>query len=361
MNQEEKDGMRREKEKEEEERKRKEDKEEVKKLIKSQMTSIKLDIMELKAKQNIIENKVLETETEMLKKYDNMANKLGNLEKKIRLLEERETQKEAEKEDCGKISLEIHPVGSSWPAPQPVAKTCPALQPVGGKQASFQPAGHIVDSALQPDKVETNNEIYRVVRQARKTIGFIPINNSDIQEIMGELKIENLEVGMEEAAKEFLRAEMALPEEVIRKLQFAKMSKRPNDDKMYVEFEEEFMSAIVYKYVKKMRSHCKVLTYIPEAFRVRAGELEKTAYDIRHSTPPYTTKIRWGWGDLILERKLKGSREQFRSVHMSSLPPVDLTATPRERLANPTSSPAPGRKKRSTSDKSPNLPNQYFQ
>ena len=97
MNQEEKDGKRREKEKEEEERKRKEDKEEVKELIKSQMTSIKVDIMEIKAKQNVIENKVVETETEMLKKYDNLANKLGNLEKKIRLLKKGRHRKRQKK------------------------------------------------------------------------------------------------------------------------------------------------------------------------------------------------------------------------------------------------------------------------
>ena len=50
LNQEEKDGKRREKEKEEEERKRKEDKEEVKQLIKSQMLAIQ-DINGIQMKQ----------------------------------------------------------------------------------------------------------------------------------------------------------------------------------------------------------------------------------------------------------------------------------------------------------------------
>ena len=68
-NQEEKDGMRREKEKEEEERKRKEDKEEVKEAIKNHMSSIQEDIREIKAKQDKIEVQVVESEIKMGKKY----------------------------------------------------------------------------------------------------------------------------------------------------------------------------------------------------------------------------------------------------------------------------------------------------
>ena len=58
---------------------------------------------------------------------------------------------------------------------------------------------------------------------------------------------------------------------------------------------------------------------------------------------------------------MRGSREPYRSVNLPGLPPVDLTATPRVRLAviSPTDSPAPGRqarKKRVRSEESPNLP-----
>ena len=58
-NQEEKEDKRREKEKEEEERKRREDNEEVKELIRSQMSSIKEDIKNIKTKQDKIEDKML--------------------------------------------------------------------------------------------------------------------------------------------------------------------------------------------------------------------------------------------------------------------------------------------------------------
>ena len=262
----------------------------------------------------------------MAKKYEDMVNKVGNLEMKIRELEQRETMKKAEEVDCDKTVSEIHPVGSSWPAPQPEAKTCPVLHSLGRQQGSRQPTGHIAVPALQPDKEETNNHIYSVVRQARKTVGFGPITNRDIEEIMDDMKIENHKVGMEEVIKDFLRAEMAIPDELISELKFTRIFRRagdlrPNDDKLYVEFVEESMSAKVYKYVRKMRSQCSILTFIPKVFRERADELEKAAYKLRHSTPSYNTKIRWGWGDLILERKLRGSREPYRSVHLSNLPP----------------------------------------
>ena len=214
--------------------------------------------------------------------------------------------------------------------------------------------------------MDTNKQIYSVVRQARKTVGFSPITSSNIKEVMDEMEIVNPKVGMEEGVKDFLRGEMAMPEEVIDKLQFARIFRRagdnrPDNDKLFVEFVEASMPATVFKYVRKMRSHCNLLTFIPEAFRERSVELEKAAYQMRHSTPSFNTKIRWGWGDLLLERKLRGSREPYRSVHMIDLPPVDLSATPRERLATPTSSPAPGRKKYSKSQESPNLPRQDFQ
>ena len=144
------------------------------------------------------------------------------------------------------------------------------------------------------------------MRQARKTVGFGPITNRDIEEIMDYMTIENHKVGMEEDIKDFLRAEMAIPEEVISELKFVRIFRRagdmrPNDDKLYVEFVEESTSAKVYKYVRKMRSQCSILTFIPKVFRERADELEKAAYKLRHSTPSFNTKIRWGWGDLILE------------------------------------------------------------
>ena len=66
-NQEEREDMRREKEKEVEERKRKADKEEVKEVINTHMSSIKEDMKEIKIKQDHIEGQVMQSESRMEK------------------------------------------------------------------------------------------------------------------------------------------------------------------------------------------------------------------------------------------------------------------------------------------------------
>ena len=152
LNQKEKDGRRREKEKEEEEIRRKEDKEEVKHLVKSHMSTIKEDINEVKMKQNMIEDKVKEAEDKMAKKYDDMANKLANLEIKI---EELEARKRAEVEERETTFPALQPAGRTGPDLKPHHE---GIHPEGRLQAHFQPTD------LQLDKEESNESIYRIVR-----------------------------------------------------------------------------------------------------------------------------------------------------------------------------------------------------
>ena len=364
-NQEEREDMRREKEKEVEERKRKADKEEVKEVINTHMSSIKEDMKEIKIKQDQMEGQVIQSEARMEKKYDDMANKFGNLEKKMKELENREKDKESLNIDSSKTWPTIQPEGRMQSSSQPTH------HPAGRVQTSYQPSIHPVGkvhSSIQQasqgaGSIESNNKIYSVVRKARRTVGFSPITSENIKEVMEDTKAESMEAGLKEVVKDFLRGEMAMPEEVINQLEFEKIFRRDGgseDDKIFVEFTEDNMPGIIYKFVRKLRKECNIITFIPDAFRERAAVIEKIAFEMRHSTPPYSTKVRWGWGDLILERKLRGSRESYRSVNMYDLPPVDLTATPRVRLAvaSPTTSPAPGRqarKKRVRSEESPNL------
>ena len=349
QHQEEKDDRRREKEKEDEDRRRKEDKDEMKEVIRSHMSLINKDIKDIKAKQDKIEGQVVESERKMGKKYDDIADKFGELEIKMKKIEERQNKKEGE--DSSRVWPTIHPVGREESSNQP------AFHPVGRYQPSIQPE----NKGTSGD----NEKIYSVVRRARKTVGFSPITDQDIREVMDELQIDNQEVGMKEVMKDYFREEMAMPEDVIDQLEFSQIFRRAGgmrqeDDKLYVEFSEDNMPGLVYKFVRKMRKECNILTYIPDSFRERAAELEQAAFKMRHMAPSYNTKIRWGWGDLLLERMIRGSNEKYRTVNMTDLPPVDLSATPRERLAmpNPTTSPALGRKarkKRVRSQDSPNL------
>ena len=357
--QEDKEAKRREKEKEEEERKRKEDKEEVKEVIRSHMSSIKEDIKEIKNKQDQIEGQIMQSENRMEEKFNDMTEKFGNLERKVKELEDRERERKQDK-DSSQIWPALHPEGRIQ------SSTQSAVHPVGRVQSTNQPAlqplGRVKLFDQSTDSAENNENIYGVVRKARKTVGFSPITRANIEELMEDIGIENLEDGKEEAVKDFFRAEMAMPEDVIEQLKFNKIFQNdggPEDDKLYVEFSEDNMPGTIYKYVRKMRRECNILTFIPDAYRARASEMEKRAFEMRHSTPFYSTKVRWGWGDLILERKVRGSREHYKSVNIPDLPPVDLEATPRVRLAMATitTSPAPGRKARNKRMRSPDSPN----
>ena len=350
--QEEKDIKRRQKEKEEVDLKRKEDKEEVKDMFRSHMLSVKEDIKDIKIKQDQIEGQVMAAEDKLTKKYDDMASKVGELENKIRGMEMRDRANKELEEEIARKRPGPHLVGSQQSSCQPPIHPVgreqlsvqPAVHPTGRQQSSCQPTAHIVQ--LEDGEVETNKEIYSIVKQARKTVGFSPINFNHVQEVMDEMVIQNTQRGMEEAVKDYLRAEMAMPEDVLMKLQFVKIFRRSDDNKLFVELAEEGMQRIVFKYVRKMRGECKIHAYIPEAFKERAAQLERAAYRMRHADPSYNTRVKWGWGDLILERKPRGSREPYKFCQMSDLPPVDLSATLRVRLPTPTSSPAPGRKDR---------------
>ena len=318
MDQEEK----RRKEKEEEEKGRKRDKEEMKDVIIDQMSVIKEDIQEVKTKQN------------------NMETKMENMEKKMKELESKTKKSEI---------AEVEVPKEAWPTLQ-----------TGSSMQNFQPGGSAQTPCQLAGGVSDHQEVYSLVRQARRTVGFSPITDIHLKEMMEGMKTEDRKEAMVGVVREFLREEMAVPEEVIVKLEMKKIFRRAGrseEDKLYVEFVEDNMPGLVYTYARKLRRECSVLTFIPEAFRERAAELEKVAYELRHSNPSYNTKIRWGASDLLLERRQRGSNRQFRTVMVRDLPPVDMAATPREAVSTPTSSPAPGRKtknKRVRSEGSPN-------
>ena len=108
------------------------------------------------------------------------------------------------------------------------------------------------------------------------------------------------------------------------------------------------MPGTIYKYIRKLNPSSHIHTYIPPSFKARSDDLEKCTYQLRHGTPAFNTNIRWGAGDLILEKKSKSNpAERYRSVSVTDLTPVDLNPPPpQSALTHPYSSPAPGWKSR---------------
>ena len=129
--------------------------------------------------------------------------------------------------------------------------------------------------------------------------------------MMEEMNIKNLEAGKVEVMKDFFRAEMAMPEEVIEQLKCNKIFQKvggSEDNKMFVEFSEDNMPGIIYKYVRKMRRECNIITFIPDAYRDRASEMEKIAYQMRHSTPGLQHQDPVGLGRPHLGEEVEGQQ-----------------------------------------------------
>ena len=106
----------------------------------------------------------------MGKKYDDIASKFGELEMKIKEIDERQKKKEGDESSM------------AWPAIQPAGRgefsSQPALHPAGRDQSSIQPAKQ------GPAEDIDNDKVYSVVRRPRKTLGFSPITDQDIMEVM---------------------------------------------------------------------------------------------------------------------------------------------------------------------------------
>ena len=140
-----------------------------------------------------------------------------------------------------------------------------------------------------------------------------------------------------------------MPEDVFNELVITDIFRPPGDDKaeLFVVFEDVEMTKKIYQYARKMNGDTNLFIYIPQSFQSRWEELNRVAYELRHATPAYRTKIRWGYGDLILERKLKNyPKDKYRMVTVTDLPPVNLNPSVTNTRPAPTSSPAPGRKQR---------------
>ena len=286
-----------------------------------EVTTVKTELKEIKSNQ---------TKTDQ--NYATLTEKMETLESELKKMKQPTTTKP---------SIQLR--GSIPPFPQ----SCSPIHPPGSLPAAFQPS----------HSQEDEKKIYSIVKEARKTIGFSPISEDDIRSVKDENKIENNEEALEAAIKDFMHQEMSIPKEVSDKLQIVKIFRPVNDpdsEKLFAEFSEDNMPATVYKYVKKLNRNSGVHTFIPPSFKARAEDLEKCAYELRHGEPEFSTKIKWGYGDLILERKLKSNpNARYNSVTVKDLPPVNLNPPPpMAKMPNPSSSPAPGRRDRNKRNRS---------
>ena len=108
--------------------------------------------------------------------------------------------------------------------------------------------------------------------------------------------MKNIQMGMEEVVKDILRAEIAMPEEVIMKLKFTKIFWRAGET-------NKITSSCLWSSTSRACRACVQVCQLdakpvqhphlhPEALIERASELERAAYRMRHPDPSYNTSIK---------------------------------------------------------------------
>ena len=206
-------------EKEERLAERKEDKETMKKFI-EEVVNIKIELKDIKSDQ-----------TKTNENYNTLSEKMNNLEAQMSDLQKKE---------------------NTWPPIHPSGTESSK----SGNSVTNHPVGRNAPASQPTDNLEDQRKIYRIVKEAKKTLGFSPISEEDIRIVMEDQEIHERDAGLKATILDFLSQEMSIPREESDKLVITKVF-RPEGasnecEKMFVEFEDDNMPGLIYKYVRKL-------------------------------------------------------------------------------------------------------------
>ena len=205
------------------------------------------------------------------------------------------------------------------------------------------------NSVAQLQDTRNNPEHARKVQDlcadARKVVGFTPIEPRMLELQMNSYGAENLDQAMHMEVKSYLKCEMKMYPSDIQKLDIVRVFPAHSGDTcdiLYVEFGSEYQVDKVFQHTRYMakRDH-RVLHWFPSQMRERKAAIEKLAYDIREAgrATKVRTRVKVGRDDLELCTKLPGGKWK-RELLPPDLPPIDFLYSPGPAQ---TSSPPPGR------------------
>ena len=167
------------------------------------------------------------------------------------------------------------------------------------------------------------------VDQARKTIGLHSVNIKDLDRIKRTQDVTD-EVELKLAlAKEFFKYEMRMKEEDISALNISQVFyavKNPVWNTLYVEFSDEESLSSCYKFAKNLKPGRRLFQYIPRMFLNRYKALNNHAYNLRHSSHQFKTRIRFGIDDILLLKCKPGESTWSCTTH-ANLPPVEVSTS----------------------------------
>ena len=210
-----------------------------------------------------------------------------------------------------------------------------------------------VGSAVhQQDRAgDHSKNVFDICNQARRTIGFTPIEPRMLELQMQSFGAKTMEEAKLMEIQSYLKCEMKVQPSEIEKLKIVRIFYPAKEDKntLYVEFESEFEVHKLFRYTKVMvKSDHRLVHWFPKELFERYSALEKVAHDMREEMKlegvKLRTRVKVGRHDLEFSTKMPNSSVWRNQPLPNNLPQIDLDPN-----TSPTnsSSPPPGRPGRS--------------
>ena len=234
----------------------------------------------------------------------------------------------------------------------------PSLPPTRGLQQGKSDAGHDRTVQLrggQDEGVQGGDmqaRVRQIISKARRTLGLHRIDSGDLSR-MRQVQFGGAKTEAEEkelAVKEFLKCELKLSSETINSMEIEEIfaPARKDPDCLYVTFTHGSSVGRIFERTRVMRKEARILNYIPAEFQERYFETREIEYSLRQDEN-CQTRIKMGFKDLELSKKIRGSGRWQRVTLPQGLAAVDLSQAgsgTKDRTyiaASLTESPAPGR------------------
>ena len=177
--------------------------------------------------------------------------------------------------------------------------------------------------------VRNDEEKKKNIQQARKTIGLSTVNMKDLDRIRRTRNITDEEELKTALDREFFKLLMRMKEEDMDALNISKVFyavNNPSWKNLYIEFSDEVSVSTCYRFANNLKPGRRIFQYIPKMFYNRYKALDRHAYNLRHSSHHYKTRIRFGNDDIVLMKSLPGQNLWTYSKH-EDLPLVEQPTT----------------------------------